>query len=62
MFKKVLFAAVATGLVAAIAVPMQFTSAQAGMMSCKEMAKVKFPGDKKARHAYKKGCKEAHKA
>jgi hypothetical protein len=62
MLKRVLLAAVATGLVAATAVPMQFTSAQAGMMSCKEVAKAKFAKDRKARHAYKKACKEAHKA
>lgn len=62
MLKRVLFAAVATGLVAAIAFPVQFTPAEAGMMSCKQAAKVKFAGDHKARHAYKKACKEAHKA
>lgn len=62
MLKKVLFAAVATGLVAATTLPMQFTSAEAGMMSCKEAAKVKFPGDRKARHAYKKACKAAFKS
>ena len=62
MLKKVLFAAVATGLVAAIALPVQFTPAEAGMMSCKEAAKVKFPDDRKARHAYRKGCKAASKA
>jgi len=61
MFKKVLFAAVATGLVAAVALPVQVTPAEAGM-SCKQAAKVKFAGDRKARHAYKKACKEAHKA
>jgi hypothetical protein len=62
MFKKVLFAAVATGLVAAVALPVQVTPAEAGMMSCKEAAKAKFAGDRKARHAYKKACKKAHKA
>jgi len=62
MFKKVLFAAVATGLVAAVALPVQFTPAEAGMMSCKEASKAKFPGDRKARHAYKKACKNAAKA
>jgi hypothetical protein len=61
MFKKVLFAAVATGLVAAVALPVQFTPAEAGM-TCKQAAKVKFAKDRKARHAYKKACKEAHKA
>ena len=62
MLKKVLFAAIATGLVAAVALPVQIAPAEAGMMSCKQAAKVKFAGDHKARHAYKKACKEAHKA
>ena len=62
MLKKVLFAAVATGLVAATALPLQLSPAQAGSMSCKEAAKVKYPDDKKARHAFKKGCKAAYKA
>jgi hypothetical protein len=61
MLKKVLFAAVATGLVAAVALPIQITPAEAGM-SCKAAAKAKFTGDRKARHAYKKSCKEAAKA
>ena len=62
MFKKVLLAAVATGLVAAIALPVQFTLAEAGTMSCKQAAKMKYAGDLKARHAYKKACKAAWKA
>lgn len=62
MLKKVLFAAVATGLVAAVALPVQFTPAEAGMMTCKQAAKAKFAKDRKARHAYKKACKQAHKA
>ena len=41
MFKKVLFAAVATALVAAVALPIQFTPAAAGAMSCKEAAKMR---------------------
>jgi hypothetical protein len=62
MLKKVLFAAVATALVAATALPMQFTPATAGAMTCKAAAKAKFPDDLKARHAYKKACKAAWKA
>jgi hypothetical protein len=61
MLKKVLFAVVATGFVAALAFPVQVTTAEAAM-TCKEAAKMKFPDDRKARHAYKKGCKEAWKA
>jgi hypothetical protein len=62
MLKRMLLAAVATGFVVALALPVQFTPAEAGMMSCKQAAKAKFPGDRKARHAYKKECKAATKA
>jgi hypothetical protein len=61
MLKKVLFAVVATGFVAAFALPVQVTPAQAAM-TCKEAAKMKFPDDRKARHAWKKECKAAWKA
>jgi hypothetical protein len=61
MLKKVLFAVVVTGFVAAFALPVHVTTAEAAM-TCKEAAKMKFPDDRKARHAYKKGCKEAWKA
>jgi hypothetical protein len=62
MFKKVLFAAVATALVTAVALPVQFAPAQAAATSCKEAAKMKYPSDMKARHAFKKDCKAAWKA
>jgi hypothetical protein len=61
MLKKVLLAAVAIGFVGAFALPMQVVEAEAAT-SCREAAKVKFPGDRKARHAYKKACKAAMKA
>jgi hypothetical protein len=64
MLKKVLLAAVATGLVAATAVPLQVTPAAAAM-TCKEAAKLKYPAllkDLKERHAWKKACKAAWKA
>ena len=61
MLKKMLFAVLATALVAAVALPVQFTPAEAAL-TCKEEAKVKFPADTKERHAYKKGCKAAWKA
>ena len=60
MLKKVLFGVVATGFVAALALPVQVAPADAAM-TCKEAAKVKFPGDRKARHAWKKECKAAWK-
>jgi hypothetical protein len=61
MLKKVLLAVVAIGFAAALALPVHVTTAEAAM-TCKEAAKMKFPDDRKARHAYKKGCKEAWKA
>jgi len=62
MLKKVLLAALATLLVAAVALPMGHTSVEAAVLTCKEAAKLKFPTDHKARHAYKKGCVAAWKA
>lgn len=62
MLKKVLFSVVATALVAALALPVQIVPAAAEGMTCKEAAKMKFPDDKKARHAWKKECKAHWKA
>ena len=62
MLKKVLFATLATAFVAALAVPVQFAPASAAAASCKEAAKMKFPSEMKARHAFKKDCKAAWKA
>jgi hypothetical protein len=62
MLKRMILAAVATAFVAGMALPVQFVPAEAGMMNCRDAAKAKYPGDRKARHAYKKECKAAHKA
>jgi hypothetical protein len=62
MLKKVLFAALASALVAAVALPVQLSSVEAAVITCKEAAKMKFPTDAKARHAFKKDCKAAWKA
>lgn len=62
MLKKVLLAALATLLVAAVALPVGVSSTEAAALTCKEAAKLKFPTDHKARHAYKKGCVAAWKA
>jgi hypothetical protein len=62
MLKKIMFAALATALVGAVALPVQLTSAEAAPLSCKQAAKLKFPTDHKARHAWKKGCVAAWKA
>jgi hypothetical protein len=61
MLKKVLFAVVATALVAATALPVQYASAKDGAMTCKAAAKMKYPSDMKARHSFKKDCKAASK-
>jgi hypothetical protein len=61
MLKRVILAAVATAFVAASALPVAVTPADAAT-SCKAAAKAKFASDRKARHAYKKECKAAFKA
>jgi hypothetical protein len=61
MLKRVILAAVATAFVAATAMPVALTPAEAAT-TCKQAAKAKFAGDRKARHAYKKQCKAAFKA
>ncbi len=64
MFKKLLLAAIAAGLVSATTLPLQIAPAQAAM-TCKEAAKMMYPDMVKGlkdRHAYKKACKEAWKA
>lgn len=62
MLKRVIFAAVATAFVAAVALPAGFAPASAAGSTCKQAAKAKFPNDMKARHTYKKECKAAWKA
>jgi hypothetical protein len=62
MLKKILVAAAVTGLVAGAALPVQITPALAGKSGCKEAAKAKFEGDRKAQRAFKKECKSHWKA
>ena len=62
MLKKILVAAAVTGLVASAALPVQITPAFAGKSGCRETAKSKFQGDKKAARAFKKECKAHWKA
>ena len=62
MLKRLFLAAAVTGLVAGASIPVTIDSAMAGKSGCREAAKAKFPGDWKARHAYKKECKAAWKA
>jgi len=65
MFKKLLLAVFAAGVVTATTLPLQIAPAQAGMMAgmtCKDAAKMKYPDDRKMHHEYKKACKDAWKA
>jgi hypothetical protein len=62
MLKKVLFATVASALLAAVALPVQVAPAAAGPMSCKAAAKAKFHGSLKMRHEFRKECKAHWKA
>ena len=57
MLKRMLFVAAVTGLVAGAALPIHATSVEAAPSGCFKAAKAKFPGDHKARHAYRKECK-----
>ena len=60
MFKKMLFTAALTGLLAGAAVPVQSSTAEAAS-GCRNAAHAKFAGDLKARHAYRKECKGHYK-
>jgi len=62
MFKKLLLATVAAGLVTATALPLPAQAEMMAGITCKEAAKMKYPDDRKMRHEYKKACKEAWKA
>jgi len=65
MFKKLLLAAIAAGLVSTATLPLQIAPAQAEMMTgmtCKDAAKTKYPDARKMRHEFKKACKDAWKA
>jgi hypothetical protein len=61
MFKTLLVAASCAALIA-VAQPLDLSSARAEQMTCREAAKLKFPGDFKSRTAYRKACKAAWKA
>jgi hypothetical protein len=61
MWKKVLLASAVTGLLAGVAIPMQTTSADAARSGCRQAAKAKYPGDHKARKAFRHWCKREWK-
>jgi len=62
MLKRILVAAAVTGLIAGAAIPVQITPAMAGHSGCREVAKSKFPGNLKSRHAFTRECKAHWKA
>ena len=59
MFKKMLLAAIAAGLVSAATLPFQIAPAEASLrgLPCKEAAKMKYPDDRHMRRNWKKLCK-----
>jgi hypothetical protein len=61
MRKTLLFVASLAAYVSA-GLPLDQPSARAEQMTCREAAKLKFPGDFKSRTAYRKACKAAWKA
>jgi hypothetical protein len=61
MLKKV-FLAAAASLILAGATMAAPVAAQAGRSDCHKVAKMKYPDDRKARHAYKKACKAHYKS
>jgi hypothetical protein len=61
MRKALLLAASLAAFVSA-GLPLDQSSARAEQMTCREAAKLKFPGDWKSRAAYRKACKAAWKA
>ena len=61
MLKKMFLATAVTGLVVGIALPVQAATTVPPGTTCKDAAKMQYPGDRSARRAYKKACKEAWK-
>lgn len=59
MFKKMLLAAIAAGLVSAATLTLQIAAAEASLrgLPCKEAAKMKCPDDRHMRRNWKKLCK-----
>ena len=62
MWKRVLLTCAVTGLLAAAAIPLETTSADASRSGCREAAKARFPHDSRMRGEYKHYCKNEWKA
>ena len=61
MWKKLLMASAITGLLAAVAIPLETTSADASRSGCREAAKAKFFYDPRTRKEYRRYCKQQWK-
>jgi hypothetical protein len=61
MLKKMLIVAAASGVVGLASLPVQAATPE-GVMTCRDAAKLKYPLDRKARHDFRRACKEAWRA
>ena len=61
MWKKVLLASAVTGLLASVAIPIQTIPADAAHSGCRAAAKLKYPGDSRARKEFRHWCKRQYK-
>jgi hypothetical protein len=52
MFKKLLLATVAAGLVTATTLPLPAEAGMMAGMTCKDAAKAQYPDERKMRHEY----------
>ena len=61
MLKKMLIVAAASGVVGLASLPVQAPTPE-GVMTCRDAAKLKYPTDRKARHDFRRACKQAWRA
>jgi hypothetical protein len=61
MWKRVVLASAVTGLLAAAAVTVPTTPADASRSGCREAATAKFPYDSRMRREYRRYCKQQWK-
>lgn len=64
MLKKMLIVTAAAAVVGLAALPLQVSTAAAdtNVLTCRDAAKMKYPDDRKARHDFRRACKEAWRA
>ncbi len=61
MIKTLVLAVTAVGFVA-LATPPAMAASPDGALTCREAAKLKYPADRKARHDFRRACKQAWRA